>query len=180
MPDCRARVGWEVVAIGGVEQLNAAREEDAERDLLACCASRRWAAAVLAGRPYRDAAALTALSNATLEALDWADIRQALAAHPQIGEQAAGTGREADWSRREQSAAATPDADLRAALTAGNVEYLRRFGHVFLICATGLPAEEILAALHRRLGNDEATEREVVRDELTRIVRLRLARLVAG
>jgi 2-oxo-4-hydroxy-4-carboxy-5-ureidoimidazoline decarboxylase len=167
-----------VVAIGGVEQLNAARDEDAERDLLACCASRRWVATVLAGRPYQDQAALTELSDAALKGLDWADIKQALAAHPQIGEHAPGTGREAEWSRREQSAAATTHADLRAALTAGNVEYLRKFGHVFLICATGLPAEEILAALHQRLDNDEATEREVVRGELAKIVRIRLANLV--
>jgi hydroxyisourate hydrolase len=157
--------------------LNAAEPGEAERALLACCASSRWAATVAAGRPYADVTMLTAVSDAALEALDWGDIEQALSGHPRIGERAEGAGREADWSRREQAAAATGDAGVQAALTAGNVEYEQRFGQVFLICATGLSAGEILAALHDRLGNDDAAERAVVRDELTRIVRLRLAEL---
>jgi 2-oxo-4-hydroxy-4-carboxy-5-ureidoimidazoline decarboxylase len=161
-----------VVAIGELAELNGAAEEAA-----ACCASRRWAATVLAGRPYADLGALTAVSDAALGALDWGDVEEALAGHPRIGERAEGAGREADWSRREQSAAATGDADLRAALTAGNVAYEQRFGRVFLICAAGRPAEEILAALQDRLGNDDEAERGVVRDELAKIVRLRLAKL---
>ena len=168
-----------MVAIGELAELNVAAPEEAERELLACCASRRWAATVAAGRPYADLGALTAVSDAALDALDWGDVDEALASHPRIGARAEGAGREADWSRREQSAAATGDADLRAALSAGNVEYEQRFGHVFLICATGRPAEEILAALQGRLGNDANAERAVVRGELAKIVRLRLARLVA-
>ena len=164
--------------IASLEELNAAPSAQAERDLLACCASRRWVAAVLAGRPFAGLAALQALSDAALAALDWSEIERALAAHPRIGQRAQGAGREADWSRREQSRAATDDAEVRAALTAWNVGYERRFGHVFLICATGLSAEQILTALRDRLANDEATERGVVRDELAKIVRLRLAKLV--
>ena len=169
-----------VGTIAGLAELNEAPAEEAERGLLACCAAPRWAAVVMAGRPYADLAALHAMSDAALAALDWGDIEQALAAHPRIGERAQGAGREADWSRREQSAAATGDAAVRAALTAGNVEYEQRFGHVFLVCATGRSAAEILAALQGRLGNDEATERGVVRDELAKIVRLRLARLAGS
>jgi 2-oxo-4-hydroxy-4-carboxy-5-ureidoimidazoline decarboxylase len=164
----------------GLGALDAAPAEEAELGLLACCASPRWAATVLAARPYADLDRLTAVSDAALAALDWGDIEQALSGHPRIGERAEGAGREADWSRREQSAAATGDAEVRAALTAGNAEYELHFGHVFLICATGRPAGEILAALHQRLGNDEATERDVVRAELAAIVRLRLAELAAG
>jgi len=64
-------------------------------------------------------------------------------------------------------------------LVAGNVAYERRFGHVFLICATGRTAPEVLAELTRRLGNDAAAERDEVRRELAAIVRLRLAKLVS-
>jgi 2-oxo-4-hydroxy-4-carboxy-5-ureidoimidazoline decarboxylase len=158
--------------------LNAAAPDEAERALLACCAVPGWARVVLAGRPYADLDALTAVSDAALAALDWAGVEQALAAHPRIGERAEGDGREADWSRREQAAAATGDGDLRAALAAGNAEYEQRFGQVFLICATGLPVGAVLAALRERLGNDEHTERATVRQELGKIVRIRLARLV--
>ena len=161
-----------------IPALNAAAPDDAEPALLACCASRRWAAVVLAARPYAGLPALIAVSDATLAALDWGDVEEALAGHPRIGERMRGTGREAEWSRREQSAAATGDNDLRAALTAGNVEYEQRFGHVFLIRASGRTAPEILANLHQRLRNDDATERDVVRGELAGIVRLRLEKLL--
>jgi hydroxyisourate hydrolase len=160
--------------------LNAAPARQAERDLLACCASPRWVATMLAGRPFAGLAEMCALSDAVLAALDWDEVGRALAAHPRIGERAQGTGREADWSRREQSQAATGDAGTQAALTAGNVAYEQRFGQVFLICATGLAAGQILASLRARLSNDEATERGVVRAELTKIVRLRLAKLVGA
>jgi 2-oxo-4-hydroxy-4-carboxy-5-ureidoimidazoline decarboxylase len=62
----------------------------------------------------------------------------------------------------------------------GNRAYEERFGHVFLICATGLSAAEMLAALRERLGNDVEAERAAVRAELAKIVDLRLARLAGG
>ena len=124
--------------------------------------------------------ALTAASDGVLATLDWPDIEQALAAHPRIGarlpDQDAPLDREAAWSRQEQSGTQDADLDIRAALRAGNAAYEERFGYVFLICATGMSAASMLAALQARLGHDPASERGVVRDELTKIVRLRLAR----
>jgi 2-oxo-4-hydroxy-4-carboxy-5-ureidoimidazoline decarboxylase len=103
-----------------------------------------------------------------------------MSAHPRIGERAAGSGTEAGWSRQEQSAAATGDDALRERLRAGNAEYERRFGHVFLICATGLSAEQVVGALRERMGNDIDDEREVVRGELRKIADLRLAKAATG
>ncbi len=154
-----------------LDRLNAEEAAAAEHDLLACCASRRWADEILARRPYHDLAQLRSVSEQVLRALDWADVEHALAAHPRIGERATGTGTEVGWSRAEQ-AGATPSEDL----VAGNVAYEERFGHVFLICATGLTGEEMLTALRTRLGNDPATERDVVREELRKIVELRLGK----
>jgi len=164
---------------------DAGTQQEAQAELTACCASPRWAAEVAARRPYHDLATLTGVSDAALAGLDWDEVLLALAAHPRIGERAAAAtaAREAAWSRGEQSAAATglsSDADVAERLTEGNVEYERRFGHVFLIRASGRSAEEILDALHRRLGNDDDAERLVVREELRRIVTLRLAKLVDG
>lgn len=136
--------------------------------LAAVCASKTWIAAVLAGRPYETVDELEAKSDEALAALSWDDVAEALAAHPRIGERAAGMGAEAAWSRQEQSGAAGHD------LRADNVAYEQRFGHVFLICATGLSGEAMTAALRARLGNDPDTERTVVRAELAKIVRLRL------
>jgi 2-oxo-4-hydroxy-4-carboxy-5-ureidoimidazoline decarboxylase len=159
-------------ALSPLDGFNGAEPADAERDLLACCAARRWARELIARRPYADVAELRTVSDRVLAALTWADVEEALAAHPRIGERAAGTDRESAWSRAEQAGAAGAEEDLHA----GNVVYEERFGHVFLICATGLSAEAMLTALRTRLGNDPAAERDVVRTELGKIVNLRLGK----
>jgi 2-oxo-4-hydroxy-4-carboxy-5-ureidoimidazoline decarboxylase len=87
-------------------------------------------------------------------------------------------GREADWSRREQAGAQDTDAATADALVEANKAYEERFGHVFLIFASGRSAGEMLAAARERLGNDEATERAVVRGELAKITKLRMERLL--
>jgi 2-oxo-4-hydroxy-4-carboxy-5-ureidoimidazoline decarboxylase len=133
----------------------------------------------VAARPYADREAVLAAADAASRALSWAEVLTGLAAHPRIGERAAGDSTEAAWSRREQSAAAgSADDTTRAALVAANRAYEERFGHVFLIFASGRGPAEILAAARERLGNDEAAERPVVADELRRIALLRLERLL--
>jgi 2-oxo-4-hydroxy-4-carboxy-5-ureidoimidazoline decarboxylase len=158
---------------------NAQPSGEAERELLTCCASPRWAATVAAGRPYADPAAVVGAGRTALDGLDWADVRAALDAHPRIGERVRAAGREADWSRREQAGARDTDAATAAALVEANAAYEERFGHVFLIFATGKSAGDMLAAARERLGNDEQTERAVVRGELAKITRLRMERLFA-
>jgi 2-oxo-4-hydroxy-4-carboxy-5-ureidoimidazoline decarboxylase len=162
----------------GLDRFNALPGSEARRELSACCAARHFTGAVAAGRPYPDGAALRAAADAALAGLDWGGVLEALAAHPRIGERAGGGGREAAWSATEQSAAASGAAEVRHRITKGNIAYEERFGHVFLICATGRPAEEILTALTARLGNDPGTERGVVREELRKIVHLRLEKVI--
>jgi 2-oxo-4-hydroxy-4-carboxy-5-ureidoimidazoline decarboxylase len=123
-----------------VAEFDGAPVADAAAELLACCASKRWIATVVAARPYRDLAALTATSDRTIAGLTWPDVEEALTAHPRIGERIGGNGREASWSREEQSGTRLADVETDAALREGNLAYERRFGHVFLICATGLSA----------------------------------------
>jgi 2-oxo-4-hydroxy-4-carboxy-5-ureidoimidazoline decarboxylase len=163
----------------GLNRFNALPEPAARRELAACCAARRFTETVAAGRPYRDREALRASVDTALTALDWDGVREALAAHPRIGERAAASGREAAWSAAEQSAAASGAAEIRQRIAEGNVAYENRFGHVFLICANGRPANDVLAALTVRLGNDPGTEQKVVRDELRKIVHLRLEKVLA-
>ena len=155
-----------------IDTFDAMAADDAAELIRPCCASRRWIEIVVVGRPHRTLEALIEASDAGLAELSWADVGEALAAHPRIGERAGGADRESGWSRQEQSGASAPgQADD---LVAGNLAYEQRFGQVFLICATGRSAEDILAALRQRLDNPPEVERIVVRRELREIVRLRL------
>jgi 2-oxo-4-hydroxy-4-carboxy-5-ureidoimidazoline decarboxylase len=153
-----------------IAEFDTLTTDAAERELLAVCAAPRWARDVAAGRPY---GSLAALQDAGAAALIDADLDAAMAGHPRIGDRAAG-----GQSRREQSGVAAADAAVLDALADGNRAYEERFGHVYLVCATGRSAEDLLATLRARLGNDPATERAVALRELAAINRIRLARLV--
>jgi 2-oxo-4-hydroxy-4-carboxy-5-ureidoimidazoline decarboxylase len=163
-----------------LDSVNQVSDEQAAERLRACNAAPRWIAQVLAGRPYPDVDSLLDTAERAARALDWAEVQQALDAHPRIGERAEGASTEAQWSRREQSAVGTSDTATQDALRAGNAAYERRFGHVFLIRAAGRSAEEMAAELDRRLANDDARERVEVTEQLAQITRLRVESLLAG
>ena len=154
---------------------NAAPPEAALRDVLACCASGSFARAIVGGRPYRDPAALEDAVNAAFKALSWDDIVESMNAHPRIGDRVPGGG----WSSAEQSGAASASDAVRQALADGNLAYEQRFGHVFLICASGRSGQDMLDQLRARLGHDPDAEQAVVRDELLKITRLRLTKLLS-
>jgi len=159
-------------------EFNGLAAEAAERELAACNAAPRFVREVAAGRPYPTAAELAETAATVAGGLGWDEVAVALAAHPRIGEQAAGDSAEAASSRREQSAVTGAGDEVTQALADGNSAYERRFGHVFLIRAAGRGPEEILAELTRRLGNDPAAERAETTAELAEITRLRVERLV--
>jgi 2-oxo-4-hydroxy-4-carboxy-5-ureidoimidazoline decarboxylase len=161
-----------------VEAFNTLPAERVAGDLLACLAVPEWGARILAGRPYDQRVEIVETADAAARGLSWAQIAQGLSAHPRIGERAAGDSREAAWSRREQSAAQRGDDATKAALVEANRDYEERFGHVFLIFASGKSQVEVLAAARARLANDDRTERVIVADELRRIALLRLERLL--
>lgn len=157
----------EAIGLAGFDDLPVAAAEAA---LLACCSVPRWARTVAAGRPYAATEALFDAADAALADLDDAELDEALAGHPRIGDRPTSAA-----SAREQAGVAD---DVRAALAEGNRAYEAKFGHLYLVCAAGRDGAELLAVLRARLDNDPATERQVMRTELGKINRLRLARLV--
>jgi 2-oxo-4-hydroxy-4-carboxy-5-ureidoimidazoline decarboxylase len=161
-----------------LERFSALDDEAGREALHACCASPVWAARIWAGRPYRSRAELLDAAEATCRDLDDAELDRALAGHPRIGDRAPGSGTEARWSRQEQASVSDADAGTRDELVEANRAYEERFGHVFLIRAAGRSAAEMLSELRRRLGNDPATERREVADQLAQITRLRVERLL--
>ena len=164
--------------MAALDEFNAEPTDRAEEALRACNAAPRFAAEVLARRPYPDAGTLVAAAEEVARALPWPEVEAALAAHPRIGDRVTGATAEANASRREQSSMQTADDDVRTALLEGNRAYEERFGHVFLIRAAGRSPEEMLAELRRRLANDPAAERREATEQLAQITGLRVKGLV--
>ena len=161
---------------------NAASPTEAEAQVMACNGSRAWASGVTAKRPYEREEALLEASDRVWLGLKEADWCEAFATHPRIGERhaAAASGTSLAWSGKEQAAAELGSADEAALLAALNLEYERRFGTVFLICASGLSKGEILSALETRMGRSAEQELNEAVEQQRRITRLRLGRWMRG
>jgi 2-oxo-4-hydroxy-4-carboxy-5-ureidoimidazoline decarboxylase len=172
--ECDGMSAEELARFNGLP-LASAREQ-----LLACCNSPAWADRMAAGRPYSSARDAVRQSSAIVAMLAVPDLEAALSGHPRIGERAAGQSQAAEWSRTEQSAAATADSETRRELAESNLEYEHKFGHVYLVCASGRSAAELLTVLRTRLGNNPGREWQVVRGELQKINEIRLVKMLAG
>lgn len=154
------------------ETVNNLPRPELVEQLLECLNVRRWAEAVADQRPFHRAAEVYEAAERAGSHLDVAEIHSALAAHPRIGDRS-----DSPQSRDEQSGVGE-DAALRTALRRNNEEYERRFGHVYLVCASGRSGDELLTILRSRLDNDPDTELAIVAEELRKIARLRLAKVV--
>ncbi|WP_062648956.1 2-oxo-4-hydroxy-4-carboxy-5-ureidoimidazoline decarboxylase [Streptomyces maremycinicus] len=158
----------------GLARFNGLEESAARAALHEACASTAWAARLLAARPYATVADLYGASDAATAGLTATDLAEAMAGHPPIGRPKPGD----PTSAREQRGMAGASEELKAEMLELNLAYQERFGHVFLICATGRTGEQMRDAVKERIGNAPEREREIVRVELGKINRIRLARLV--
>jgi 2-oxo-4-hydroxy-4-carboxy-5-ureidoimidazoline decarboxylase len=164
-----------------VAWLDAANADEVRSLLLTLNAAPTWADEVVAARPYGDVGTLLDRSDALVSELSEEAVDDALAGHPRIGERAQSLDAEAAArSAREQSGMASADDELVAELARGNADYEARFGRIYLVAAEGRSAPELLGLLQDRLHNDPARELDVVRRELARITRLRLADTFGG
>jgi allantoinase len=157
----------------GLYRINHAPVELAEADLLRCCGSRRWASEMAAQRPFRNIDHLMAAVAEVEEKLQDADWLEAFSAHPRIGAKGGSS-----WSKQEQRNVGTAANETRAELAALNVEYFERFGFIFIICATGKSADEMLNQLRARVGNSRAAELKNAAAEQRQITRLRVRKLL--
>lgn len=162
-------------ASGAAARLNDLSPDAAERELRRCCGSERWAREIAARRPFASDAALLAAADDAWWDLEPDDWREAFAAHPRIGERGGGA-----WSTEEQAGMNEASRRLEAEIREGNRAYEAKFGHVFLICATGLSAAEMAEALERRLDNDPVAELRIAAAEQAKITKLRLRKLATG
>lgn len=149
--------------------------------LLRCCGSTRWVARILEQRPFVSTAALFEAADRIWSELEPNDYLEAFSHHPQIGADLAELKRKfastASWSTSEQAGAGSAEQATLETLRDGNRAYLERFGFIFIVCATGKTAAEMLALLHSRLPNDPATELRIAAGEQAKITKLRLEKL---
>lgn len=161
--------------------LNALDASSARETFLKCCHSALWADRMVAARPFQSAEDLFATADAIWQDLGSQDYLEAFAGHPRIGDieslrqKFAST---ASWAATEQAGTAEADERTLQALAEGNRKYEARFGHIFIVCATGKSASEMLALLNARLANDADTELRVAAAEQAKITRLRLEKLL--
>ncbi len=140
--------------------------------LLRCCGSSRWAQEMADARPFASVDAMAEAADAVWRGLDPTDWLEAFAAHPRIGEAGGSAG---NWSSEEQSGVAD---SWRPRFEARNRDYEARFGHIFIVCATGKRGDEMLQILERRMGNEAPDELRAAAEEQRKITRIRLARLL--
>jgi 2-oxo-4-hydroxy-4-carboxy-5-ureidoimidazoline decarboxylase len=166
------------LSVGALDALPA---REAEPLLGSCCGAHAWVARMLDHRPFRDATTLLRAAADVWWSLGPEDWHEAFAHHPRIGERKAAAGQDArahGWSTGEQRGVAAATANVRTALVDGNRDYERRFGHIYLVCAAGKSAEELLGILQARLSNDPDTELRIAAGEQAKITRLRLLKLL--
>jgi OHCU decarboxylase len=158
--------------------LNTLPPARAEEIFLACCGSRIWAQRMTDGRPYADTGELLETADRVWWSLAPADWHEAFAAHPRIGERkASGDEQSRRWSEQEQVGAASAESPILAELAEANRLYEERFGHIFIVCATGKGAREMLGLLRSRLPNDPAAELRIAAEEQRKITHLRLLKI---
>ncbi len=157
-------------------ELNELPPEEAGPLLASCCGARAWVEGMLARRPFRNASALLRAADDVWRSLGPDDWREAFAHHPRIGEREAAHA----WSTSEQARVRAASTEVQHLLRLQNATYERRFGHIYIVSASGKTADELLAILQARLSNDPETELRVAADEQAKITRLRLLKLLGS
>ena len=164
-----------------LDGLNALPPGQAAELLRACCGSSRWTEAMLARRPFESTTGLLEAADDAWRATGPEDWDEAFAHHPRIGERHAAVPVSATagaWSSAEQGAGA--GAAAGAALAEANQAYERRFGRIYIVCAVGRSAEQMLADIAARMKNDPERERAIAAEEQRKITRLRLKTLIGA
>jgi 2-oxo-4-hydroxy-4-carboxy-5-ureidoimidazoline decarboxylase len=151
-----------------------ASDSELRAALTAALSVERWIDEVAASAPFESSAELLRVAHSAATPLSPAEITEAIAHHPRIGEKPVGEGAAQNFSRSEQQSVDADDTDLAVALAAGNAAYEQKFGRVFLIRAAGRSRAEILAELNRRIQLPDSDELVIVGEQLRDIAVLRL------
>ena len=176
-----------------LDAFNALDADSASAELRRCCGSTRWVESMTRARPFPNADAMADIADAVWLSLGSADWLEAFAAHPRIGEMKAGgpsgpaspklgvvrpSEGGSSWEEQEQSSTRSATEKVKERLAARNHQYEARFGYIFIVCATGKTAEQMLALVEDRLQNDSHEELRIAVEEQRQITRLRIGKLL--
>ena len=163
------------------EQLNSMDREDALAVLGRCCGSTAWGHGMLERRPFASEESVLQAADDVWDGLGREDYLEAFSHHPKIGADLASLRRKfqstATWSSGEQAGVSQADEETLRGLAQGNIDYEARFGYIFIVCATGKSAGEMLALLQERLPNPPDRELAIAAGEQAKITRIRLEKL---
>ena len=163
--------------------LNSLNADEAAKELLQCCGSKRWAVEMANARPYPNEKTLLARADDVWRSLDRNDWLEAFRSHPKIGEKKAAdkvSAQSQQWSGQEQSGVTNATQNTVESLAALNEDYEQKFGFIFIICATGKTSDEMLSALRERLQHDREAELPIAAAEQGKITELRLKKLLTS
>ena len=165
-----------------LDELNGLNEADATTAFTQCCTSTRWVERMVIDRPFESLAEMLEISDRIWEECDVDDYLEAFEGHPRIGDVESLAKKYANtktWAGGEQKGVEGSDRAILERLSKGNADYEEKFGHIFIVCATGKSAAEMLALLEARMPNDPKTEVMVAAEEQNKITRIRLKKLLA-
>jgi len=165
-----------------LESFNQLEKQQAIEELMRCCGSLRWASIMASSRPFRSEQDLYEAAERIWDSLTREDWLEAFGHHPRIGDVESLRTKFATtsaWASSEQAGTAVASDEVLAELAEGNRLYEERFGYIFIVCATGKSADEMLALLRDRLDNDPKAELNVSAHEQSKITRLRLEKLLS-
>lgn len=164
-----------------LESLNALPAAEASHEFLKCCGSARWAAMMTERRPYESLDELTRAATDVWWALEQSDWLEAFHSHPKIGEKKAAaeiSSQSKQWSGQEQAGVQAATQKTLDSLAQLNQDYEQKFGFIFIVCATGKSAAEVLELLRERLSNEPDAELRIAAAEQEKITEIRLKKLV--
>lgn len=165
-----------------LDQLNQLSDRQCHAELFRCCGSAAWIEGMLSCRPFRGREEMFRMSREVWMGLTQDDWLEAFRHHPQIGDLSQPRQKFAatsEWSNSEQAGVEGADAKVLNRLAEGNRLYLEKFGFIFLVCASGKSAAQMLSLLEERLGNGRETEITLAAGEQAKITKLRLEKLIS-
>lgn len=164
-----------------LNQFNSLSKKEAAEVLAHCCGASRWVTELESLRPFQSRKAIFEAGSKVWNRLSEKDWKEAFTHHPKIGDLESLKEKFAStrvWAAEEQKGSAEASVSVLQALALANQTYENRFGYIFIVCATGKKAEEMLSLLEARLTNEPEVEIKVAAEEQSKIMQIRLEKLI--